>query len=155
MFYRLLKSFYDLKQSNELWNQNIIVFYKSIDFVQLNKDLIILIKQFKDEISIVSIYVNDFFLVSNIMNTLNILEISLAKKYETKDLGKPKTIISWQVGQDMVPKTIKIDQLAFVRALVIKKDFTNCNVSIILIKTGTKIKIENPKDYKKVNLQTY
>ena len=71
---RLLRSLYDLKQSGRLWNQNVIAFYKSIGFRQLNRDPSILIRQTKDEISIVSVYVDDFLLVSNEMAILEALK---------------------------------------------------------------------------------
>lgn len=41
---RLLRSLYSLRQSGRLWNKNVIVFYKSIGFRQLNGDSSILIR---------------------------------------------------------------------------------------------------------------
>lgn len=90
---KLLRSLYDLKQSGRLWNQNVIAFYKKIGFKQLNGNPRILIQCTKDEISIVSVYVNDFLLASNTMTTLKALKVSLAKEYNTKNLGEVKTII--------------------------------------------------------------
>ncbi len=92
LFCRLLRSLYSLKQSGRLWNQNVIVFYKSIGCIQLNGDPSILVRQSRDEISIVSVYVDDFLLASNIMVALKVLKASLAKKYNIKDLREVKTI---------------------------------------------------------------
>lgn len=44
LLYRLLKSLFCLRQSGRLWNQNIIVLFQNIGFVQLNKDLGIFIR---------------------------------------------------------------------------------------------------------------
>lgn len=126
---RLLKSLYGLKQSGRLWNQNVIAFYKSIGFIQLNADPSILIRQCENETSIVSVYVNDFLLASNTMNILGALRASLAKEYDTKDLGEVKTIIGWQVSRDTALETMKIDQSAFIRDLVIKEGLTECNAT--------------------------
>ena len=52
---RLLRSLYGLKQSGRLWNQNVVAFFKSIGFTQLNGDLSILVRQSSEEISIVSV----------------------------------------------------------------------------------------------------
>ncbi len=41
---RLLRNLYDLKQSGQMWNQNVIAFYKNIRFKQLNGDPSILIQ---------------------------------------------------------------------------------------------------------------
>ena len=106
---RLLQSLYGLKQSGRLLNQNVIAFYKSIGFIQLNNDPSILIQRVDDEISIVSVYVDDFLLALNTMATLNALKASLAREYNTKDLGEVKTIIGWQIHLDLVGDTMKID----------------------------------------------
>ena len=94
---RLLRSLYGLKQSGRLWNQNVIALYKRIGFRQLNGDPSILICCSEGEISIVSVYVNDFLLASSTMKTLNALKQSLVREYDTKDIGEIKTIIGWQI----------------------------------------------------------
>lgn len=88
-----MKSLYDLKQLERPWNQNIIAFNKSIGFKQLNGDPNISIQQTKDQISIVSVCIHEFFLASKIIATLEVLEKLSDKKYEIKDLGNVKTII--------------------------------------------------------------
>lgn len=90
---RLLKSLYGLKQSKRLWNQNIIVFYKRIGFWQFNEDFSIFIRYLGIEISIINMYVNNFLLALNTMNTFDMLKQSLVEEYDTKDLGEVKTII--------------------------------------------------------------
>lgn len=72
---------------------NVIAFYKRIGFKQLNDNLSILIRQFGIEISIVSIYINDFCITSNTMTILDEIRASFSKKYDVKDLRKVKIII--------------------------------------------------------------
>lgn len=55
----------------------------------------------------------------------------------------------------MAVGTIKIDQLAFIKDLVIEKKLTDCNANVILIKTGLAIEIEDPKNYNETDLQEY
>lgn len=74
--------------------QNVIAFYKSIGFRQLNKDPNILIWQTKKKISVVSIYIDNFLLALNTMGAFEILKKLLAKEYEMKDLEEVKTIIN-------------------------------------------------------------
>lgn len=74
LLYRLLRSLYGLKQSGRLWNHNIIVFYKRICFRQLNRDASSPIHHLGGEISVVSVYVDNFLLVSNIMSIFNALK---------------------------------------------------------------------------------
>lgn len=40
-------------------------------------------------------YVDNFLLASNTMDTLQALKNKLGKKYKMKDLGEVKTIIGW------------------------------------------------------------
>lgn len=136
---RLLRSLYGLRQSGRLWNQNAIAFYKSIGFTQLNGDPSILIRHLEDEISIVSVYVDDFLLASNTMTTLRALKASLAREYDTKDLGEVKTIIGWQIHRDPAAGTMKIDQSAFTRDLVIEEGLTDCNANVIPMKASSSI----------------
>lgn len=105
---RLLRSLYSLKQSRRLWNQNVIEFYKSIGFRQLNGDPSILICQSKNEICIMTVYVDNFLLASNTMTTLEALKELLAKEYDVKDLGEVKTMIGWQITRDTAAHTMKI-----------------------------------------------
>lgn len=90
---RLLKSLYSLKQSRKFWKQDVIAFYKNIKFIQLNNDSNILIQYVENKISIVSIYIDNFLLTSNIIATLKALKVSFSKEYNIKDLDKVKTII--------------------------------------------------------------
>lgn len=80
-FVQAFEKFVCLKQSGRLWNQNVIAFYKSIGFVQLNGDPSILIRRSEGETSIVSVYmyVDDFPLASNTMTILEALKKNLFK----------------------------------------------------------------------------
>ncbi len=73
------------------------------------------------------------------MVTLKALKVFLVKEYDTKDLGEVKTIIRWQIHQDLVAGIMKIDQSAFVRDLVIKKRLTDYNANVIPMKAGSSI----------------
>lgn len=53
----------------------------------------------------------------------------------------------------MVLKTIKINQLAFIKNFIIKKKLIDYNANIILIKAKLAIKILDKKNYSKTDLQ--
>lgn len=60
----------------------------------MNKDPSILIRHILDEeITIVSMYINDFLFASNYLTIFDILKKALNQKYSIKDLGKVQTII--------------------------------------------------------------
>lgn len=54
-------------------------------------------------------YVDDFLLALNIIDTLKILKKLLVKEYKIKDLREIKTIISWQIIRNRAAYTIKIN----------------------------------------------
>lgn len=80
LYYRLLRSLYSLKQLRCFWNQNVIIFYKKIGFHSLNTILSIFIYQTGKKIIIISIYINNFFLLFNSMLSLKNLKENLAIK---------------------------------------------------------------------------
>ena len=102
-----------------------------------------------------SVYIDNFLLILNIMGTVKLLKQLLAKKYNMKNIGKVKTIIGSQITRDFAMGTMKIDQSAFIRNLVIKEDLTNCNTSIILIKAGLSIKMLDLDDNKETDFHEY
>lgn len=101
LLYKLLKSLHKLKQLGKLWNQNIIAFYKNIRFIQLNGNLSILIQQIDSKIKIVNIYIYDFLLTLEIIDTLNKLKKLLSRKYNIKEFSKVKIIIDQQITKNL------------------------------------------------------
>ena len=45
----------------------------------------------------ISVYVNDFFFISNCLIILKVLKGKLGQKYSIKDIGEILTIIGWQI----------------------------------------------------------
>ena len=72
-----------------------------------------------------------------------------------KDLREVKTIIGWQITRDLAVRTMKIDQSAFIRDLVIEEGLTDCNANVILIKARSAIEMNNSEDYEETELQEY
>lgn len=79
----------------------------------------------------------------------------LVTEYNMKDLSEVKTIIRWQVTRDPATRIMKIDQSAFIRDLLIKEGLTDCNANIILMKTGSAIKMSKLDNYDKINNHIY
>ncbi len=155
LLWRLLRGLYGLKKSGRLWNQNVIAFYKSIGFTQLNGDLSILIRHSEMETRIISVYVDDFLLALNTMAIFETLKKSLSKEYDTKDLGEVKTIIGWHISRDNASRTMKIDHSVFIRDFVIEGGLTECNANVIHMKAGSAIEMTEPEDYEETDLHMY
>lgn len=92
---RLLRSIYGLRQLGQLLNQKVISFLKGLGFEVFNADVSILIhhRYVKDDITMISVYVDDFLLALKHRASLNRFKQSLKNEYNVKDLGEVKTII--------------------------------------------------------------
>lgn len=77
--------------------------------MQLKRDPSILIQKFEEETSLISIYIDNFLLASNIIVLLEELKECFTKEYNTKNLGEIRTIIKWQISQDIALGTMKIN----------------------------------------------
>ena len=100
-------------------------------------------------------YIDDFLLASNTIDTLQTLKDKLVKEYKMKDLGKVKTIIGWQITRDAATHIMKIDQSAFIRDLVIEEGLTECIANIIPMKVGSVIGMIDPDNYNETDLHGY
>ena len=134
---RLLRSIYGLRQSGRLWNQKVVAFLRSLGFNTLNADPSILIYHGKeqDDITMISVYVDDFLLASKHRSSMDWIKDKLKAEYNVKDLGEVKTIIGWQVTRH--EGTLKIDQSAIIRDLLEEKDLIGCNSVNIPMKAGS------------------
>lgn len=72
-----------------------------------------------------------------------------------KDPGKVKTTIGWQITRDPASSTMKIDQSAFIRDLVMDEDLSDYNANVVPIKAGSAIDMSDVDAYEQENLHTY
>lgn len=92
---RLLRSIYGLRQSGRLWNQKVVSFLKNLGFYALNADASILIHhgEKEDDITMISVYVDDFLLASKYRHSMDWMKSKLKNEYNVKEMGEVKTII--------------------------------------------------------------
>lgn len=109
----------------------------------LNADANILIYHAKKEgdITMISVYVDDFLLVFKYRHFMDWIESKLKNEYNVKEMGEVKTIIGWQITRNLEAGTLKVDQSAFIRNLVKEENLIDCNSVNIPIRTDSMIKI--------------
>lgn len=83
------------------------------------------------------------------------MKASLSREYNVKDPRKIKTIIRWQITKDPVIQTIKINQSAFIRDLVMEESLDNCNANIVPMKARFSIDMSDADAYKEEDLHTF
>lgn len=89
------------------------------------------------------------------MVNLKALKVSLAKEYNTKDLGEVKTIIGSQIYWDLTADRMIINQSAFIQDLFMKEKLTDCNSNVISIKASLFNKMIDQKNYEEADLRIY
>lgn len=111
---RLFRNIYRLRQLGRPWNEKPIVFLKSLSFFALNLDISILIYYGKnsENITIISVYIDNFLLASKYQTSTNWIKSNLKEEYNMKNFGNIKTIIGWQVTRKS--EILKIDQSIFI-----------------------------------------
>lgn len=106
-----------------------------------------------DNITIISVYVDDFLLASKYRASMDWIKDKLKAEDNVKDLEEVKTIIGWQITRH--EGTLKTDQSAFIRNLLEEKDLTGCNSVNIPMKAGSVIDMSKADDYKEADIKVY
>lgn len=86
-------------------------FLKSLGFYMLNANVSILIyyRKKEDVITMVNVYLDNFLLVSKYKLSMDWIKNKLKNDYNVKEMQEVKTIIGWQVIQNLEIGTLKID----------------------------------------------
>ena len=72
-----------------------------------------------------------------------------------KDLGEVKTIIGWEITQDLTANTLKIDQKGYIQDLLKAKEMTFCHPTVLLVKAGSTFFLDQAGDHQQANLIAY
>lgn len=56
------------------------------------------------------------------------------KKFNIKDLGEVKTIIEWEIIQDLASNILNIDEKVYIQDLLQSKEKIFCNSTVFLVK---------------------
>ena len=86
----LNKALYGLKQSAWLWSNNVKSKFLSPGFRQSDADETVFTRQDGDHITIVAVYIDDFFIISDTTDKINNLESQLSESYTINNLGPVK-----------------------------------------------------------------
>ena len=147
LVYKILKSLYGLKQVRRLWNKTITKFFQKIGFTPTNTDSCIIIIKREGQFTIVGMYVDNFALGSKSIKALEWLKDQLMNEFNMKDLVEAKKIIGWEITRDLKVAILKIDQKKYIRDLLESKGMTSCHPTVLLVKTGSSLFLDQAGDY--------
>ena len=152
---KILKSLYGLKQAGRLWNKTIIKFFRRIGFTPTNADACILTIKWKGELIIIGVYVDDLVLGSRSLEALEWLKDQLMREFSMKDLGEVKTIIGWEITQNLAAGTLRIDQKGYIRDLLESEGMTSCHPTILPVKADSTLLLDQAGDHQQADLTMY
>ena len=115
-FVRLKKALYGLKQASRIWNNNIDIFMKEIDFKQSIVEPCIYIYDDHNSKVIVGIYVDDLIIASQSLEQIHFMKNALMIRYSMKDLGDLNMIIGIKIIRDS--NGISMNQEKYINAIV-------------------------------------
>ena len=72
-----------------------------------------------------------------------------------KDLGEVKTIIGWEITRDLKAGTLRIDQKRYIRDLLEFERMTSCHPTVLPVKAGSTLLLDQAGDYQQANLNAY
>ncbi|GAU38467.1 hypothetical protein TSUD_151900 [Trifolium subterraneum] len=143
--YKLRKALYGLKQAPRAWYSKIESYFALEKFEKCASEHTLFVKYGeKNDILIVSLYVDDLIFTSNNQHMITQFKESMMKRFAMTDLGKMKYFLGIEVHQ--TKEGIFITQMKFATEILKKFGMENCNKVSSPIVPGCKlVKNENGK----------
>nr|GEZ96750.1 putative reverse transcriptase, RNA-dependent DNA polymerase [Tanacetum cinerariifolium] len=124
---RLKKSLYGLKQSPRAWFGRFTLAMKRYGFKQSNSDHTMFLKNRKNRVTCLIIYVDDMVTTGNDEKEIKRLKEGLFTEFKMKDLGNLKYFLGIEVL--MSPKGIFICQKKYILDLLAEIGMINCKTA--------------------------
>ena len=119
---RAKKALYGLPQAPRLWNNTLKQWFLKQGFVQCKKDpCVYRLKTDLGEINLI-VYVDDIAFAGSNPEMIAAFKRELSSRFDMKDLGLMRWFLGMHIEQDIVNRTLKITQGAYVRDML--KRFT-------------------------------
>ena len=134
---KLVKSLYGLKQAPRVWNLRVRDFLKSVGFTQTYSDPCVYIN--KETGIILAMWVDDFIIFGQSMDSISNLKELLQQEFEMKDLGDLKYFLGIQVNRDRSRKLIHIHQTGYTNMILDWYGMQNSKPTKIPLSVGTKL----------------
>jgi Reverse transcriptase (RNA-dependent DNA polymerase) len=134
---RLKNALYGLKQAPRGWNTRIYSYFKKNGFKQCPFEAAIYVKVRKDEILIVTLYVNDLIFIGNSQRLIDEFKREMKLEFEMTDLR----MMSYFLGLEIKQKKsgIFVSQVAYVREILQKFGMSDCNPIATPMELGAKL----------------
>jgi hypothetical protein len=132
---KLNKVLYNLKQSSKVWFETLIKFLFSLDYVFLNVEFNVFMK---DDIMIV-IYVNDLIFTKLNLATIFWLKNTLNERFEMSDLNLCIYYLDMIIFKNKRFKQLILNQSVYVEQMLRNYEMWNCKSLIIIMNVSCRL----------------
>lgn len=123
---KLKKALYGLKQASRQWNKTLHSALKKFGMKQCLVDPCVYYKVCGVKRTYLAIYVDDFILFSNDLETKVFLKSELENRFQMKDLGEAKFCVGIRIARDREHGFIFLDQERHIVDLLAKFNMSDC-----------------------------
>jgi len=115
----LKKAIYGLKQSNYLWNVNVVrTITQTAGFTQLVSDKSHFVRWINSSPQFILLYVDDCVIAADCSESLQLIYELLNSDYQCNNLGDVHWLLGFQISRDKAARTISINQTQFISDMV-------------------------------------
>lgn len=138
---KLNKAIYGLKQASKAWNDRVNEVLLDMHYQRSKYEPCIYTKKQNNLITIIALYVDDFFVFSNNVDETDHLKKELGSKFKLKDLGRIKECLGMQVHYDVEGKVITLSQKNYINLLL--KKFNMLDTKTFKTPMEVKLNLDN------------
>lgn len=122
----LLKSIYGLKQASRMWNLTVHNLLIGKQFSQSKCEPCVYVKKDQNALTVIALYVDDFYVFSTHKTCIDDLYILLKKDFNVKNLGPIVNCLGMQVSHDVSKGLLTLNQSHYIRSLLVHYGMENC-----------------------------
>jgi hypothetical protein len=124
---KLNKALYGLKQAPRAWYKRLTNHLIKHGFTKVLVDSCVWIKNIREDICIVGIYVDDLLLISRSTNTMRKLKKMFMSEFKCKDLGEVHYLLGLKITRNRIERQLFISQETYTKSVLEKFRMSACN----------------------------
>jgi hypothetical protein len=155
--WRLLKALYGLKQGAKNWYDALHRALIELGFTRSEADHGVFFKEVGRHIIVLAVHVDDGMVTGSSVSLINKFKEEMNAKYKLTDLGAANWLLGIKITRDLVNKTLRLSQHAYIEAIITRFNFNDLKPSSIpidpsapLSKTQSPSKLEDIAKMKNV-----
>lgn len=132
---KLNRAIYGLKQSARVWYKEVETVLLVLNYKKCDSEPCLFIKHADSSITIIAVYVDDFFIFSNSNDEIIFVKEHLSKNFKIKDLGQVKQCLGMRVRINENKSEILLDQEQYISQVLERFNMNDCkSVSTPMVK---------------------